>query len=493
MPISRVPHEMFFLDRTSSRSLQAQIGDAVVTAILSQQASAGARMPSSRRLADHLGVARMTVTLAYQELVSRGFLEPLARKGYVVADTDTVDNVGPVDHDPHPARPNSWDNILTNSLATRRRIVKPPNWRSLPYPFVYGQMDTSLFNHAAWRDCVRQATGRRDFDDMAGDLVASDDPLLVNYVRSRTLPRRGITVEADQILITVGAQHALWLAIELLTRQPLKAVCENPGYPDLLQSLRWCGAEVTTLDVDDDGLPPDRIPEGTGAVFVSPSHHSPTGATMPPGRRRQLLREADEKDFVIVEDDYEFEMSFVEAPSPALKSLDRNDRVLYAGSFSKALFPGVRLGYLVGPRAVIAEARELRSMMLRHPPGHLQRTVAYFLAGGHYDLLIRNMRQSFARRRATLLKALEDTDLTVAGASRFGGSSLWVRGPAGLDSTRLARELLADGVVIEPGAPFFDTSEPTSEYFRLGYSSISVKQIEAGMALIARRVREHCA
>ena len=103
-------------------------------------------------------------------------------------------------------------------------------------------------------------------------------------------------------------------------------------------------------------LPPDRVPAGTGAVFVTPSHHAPTGATMPMARRHALLRDADRRDFILVEDDYEFEMSFLEPPSPALKSLDRAGRVLYAGSFSKALFPGLRLGYLVGPRAFIDEA-----------------------------------------------------------------------------------------------------------------------------------------
>ena len=118
-----------------------------------------------------------------------------------------------------------------------------------------------------------------------------------------------------------------------------------------------------------------------------------------------------ERNFVIVEDDYEFEMSFLKPPSPSLKSLDRDDRVIYVGSFSKALFPGLRLGYLVGPEAFIREARNLRSLMLRHPPGHQQRTVAYFLALGHYDSLIRDLRMAFAERRKIMTSALEGEGL----------------------------------------------------------------------------------
>ncbi len=485
MKQARIPPDIFFLDRQSKRSLQGQIRETVIASILSHQAPPGTVLPSSRRLADHLGVARMTVTLAYQELIAQGYVEGQSRAGYRVAESETAQRIAASDGDSAPGNGQFWDRFLPDSLATRRRIQKPVDWRSLPYSFVYGQMDPTLFNHTAWRNCARQALGTRDFDAMAGDLVAADDPLLVNYIRARTLPRRGITAEPDQILVTVGAQNALWLVIALLTRRRIRAVCENPGYPDTIAALRWHGAEVTAVDIDDDGLPPERIPPGTDAVFVTPSHHAPTSTTMPKARRLQLLTDAEAQDFIVVEDDYEFEMSYLEPPSPALKSFDRNDRVLYVGSFSKSLFPGLRLGYLVGPRRVIAEARELRSLMLRHPAGHQQRTAAYFMAQGHFDMQIRNMRRQFARRREAMQRALEVTAFDVAGAARFGGSSLWVKGPAGLDATELARNLLDDGVLIEPGASFFDGEDCPKEFFRLGFSSIPADRIEMGIKLIA--------
>lgn len=483
----RIAPDVFFIDRSSKRALQTQIREAVVASIVSAQALPGALMPSSRKLAEHLGVARMTVSLAYQELVDQGFLETRKRSGYRVADTDAIPRlpIGGVVESIENSE--VWKNVLSENLVERQRIVKPQDWRSLRYPFVFGEMDTTLFKHSAWRECARQAMGKRDFDLMARN-DSTDDPLLVNYILSRMLPRRGITANPSQILITVGAQNAIWLAIELLTRGPLKAVCENPGYPDTLQALKWCGANVTTVDVDQHGLPPESIPQGTQAVFVTPSHHAPTGATMSRLRRAQLLEQAQARDFVIVEDDYEFEMSFIEPPSPALKAIDKDQRVLYAGSFSKALFPGLRLGYLVGPERVIAEARELRSMVLRHPPGHLQRTAAYFLAQGHYDLLIRDMRREFAMRREAVVAALEKSHLQLAGAARFGGTSLWVKAPAGVDTEILAKDLLADSVCIEPGAPFFADSRQPCEFFRLGYSSIPLENIANGVRLISEKV-----
>ncbi|SLN65391.1 HTH-type transcriptional regulatory protein GabR [Roseovarius litorisediminis] len=485
----RIAADVFFLDRTSKRPLQTQIREAVIASILSTQALPGSIMPSSRKLAEHLGVARMTVTLAYQDLVDQGYLETKSRSGYLVADTDAIPRLKIGDFKEPITNSDVWKDLLSENLAERRRIIKPKDWRTLPYPFVFGEMDSTIFKHSAWRECARQAMGKRDFDLMASN-EATDDPVLVNYILSRMLPRRGITAIPSQLLITVGAQHAIWLAIELLTRTPLKAVCENPGYPDTLQALRWCGADVTTVDVDQHGLPPDDIPVGTKAVFVTPSHHAPTGTTMSRSRRAQLLEQAQARDFVIVEDDYEFEMSFIEPPSPALKANDKDQRVLYAGSFSKALFPGLRLGYLVGPEPVIAEARELRSMMLRHPPGHLQRTAAYFLAQGHYDLLIRDMRRKFAQRRKAMIEALGKTNLEIAGAAQFGGSSLWIRAPSGINTENLARELINDGVVIEPGAPFFNGDNAPTEFFRLGYSSIPVERIEDGIRLIAERIQK---
>lgn len=484
-----IPAEVFFLDRNANAPLQVQLRQSLVSAILSKRLAPGSRLPSSRKLAKYLNVSRITVTLAYQELVSQGFLSSNARSSFQVSLS------APVPQLDRPPRTGvtcgvDWASKLVVEKSRRRKIIKPMDWQRYPYPFIYGQMDMSLFDHAAWRDCSRRALGRRDFEDMAGDVAGADDPMLVNHICSRTLPRRGINATPDEILVTVGAQNALWLVIQLLMKEGTHAVCENPGFPDLVEALRMSGTKITAIDVDQHGMPTDDIPCDVDAVFVTPSHHAPTAATMPMSRRQQLLKTADERDFAIIEDDYEFEMSFLRPPSPALKSLDDKGRVLYVGSFSKSVFPGLRLGYLVAPQPIIEAARNLRSLVLRHPPGHLQRTAAYFLALGHYDALIKRLRGEFEMRRAAVVRALNDEQIQISGAANFGGTSLWIEGPEGLDSLLLANQLRDDGVLIEPGTPFFENQNEACRYFRIAYSSIATSSIQEGIARIAKRIRE---
>ena len=330
-------------------------------------------------------------------------------------------------------------------------LAKPGDWRSYPYPFIYGQADATLFDHQNWRACALMALGRKDFEALTADYYTRDDPMLIDYIVRTILPRRGIAARPDEVLLTMGAQNALWMAATILLRPGRMAVQENPCYPGQKVVLQQSGAACTFVDVDADGLPPDRIPIGAHVVFTTASHQSPTNSTMPVARRRALLSRARAQDFVIVEDDYEFEMSFQKASSPALKSLDDEGRVIYVGSFSKSLFPGLRLGYLVGSEPFIREARSLRASVMRHPPGHIQRTCAYFLALGHYDSHLNRLAQSYRRRRQAMAEAITATGLTMAGQSAFGGSSFWMRAPEGVDCDALALRLRQRGVLIEPG------------------------------------------
>ena len=195
-------------------------------------------------------------------------------------------------------------------------------------------------------------------------------------------------------------------------------------------------------------------------------------------------------DAIIVEDDYEFEMSFLKPPSPALKSLDSDGRVVYVGSFSKSLFPGLRLGYLVGSEPFIKEARALRASVLRHPPGHIQRTAAYFLSLGHYDALVRRMGTALHERRKVMQQAIDDNGLQVAGQGAYGGSSYWMRTPENVDTSILAETLQSQGVLIEPGESFFGGESRPKHFYRLAYSSIPANRIAKGVEVVARAIKE---
>ncbi|MFQ5624349.1 MAG: PLP-dependent aminotransferase family protein [Paracoccaceae bacterium] len=475
---------MFFLDPEATGSLQMQIRQIVASAILSGRFRVGEKLPSSRKLAAHLGISRITVTLAYQELMADGYIASSGRSGYFVADTAPSPQPRPR-AGRRQGPPVAWERFVEERYSGARTVAKPLDWQKYRYPFIYGQADPGLFNHSAWRACAHRALGRRDFTSLTTDYAEADDPELVNFIARQTLPRRGIDARPEEILITMGAQNALWLVAEILLSRGTAAVIEEPGYPGLREILTHRKCRTVPLQVDDRGLPPKLIPEGTGLVFATPSHQAPTTVTMPMRRRHRLLRLAAERDFLIVEDDYEFEMSFLKPPTPALKSLDTGGRVIYIGSFSKSLFPGLRLGYLVGPENLIREARGLRSIVLRHIPGHIQRTTAYFLGLGHYDALVRRMREAFQKRREAMARAIDRYGLSPVHRSVFGGTSFWMEAPAGTDTADLAETLKRDGVLIEPGTAFFHGENPPRNFYRLAYSSIPAERIDAGVALIA--------
>lgn len=485
---STIAADSIFLRQTDAPTLQGRLAAALVRAILEGRASPGTRLPSSRKLAEALGISRMTVTLVYQELVGQGYLETLPRSGIAVAATVPHRKLKIAEVKSGVARLD-WSRWLSDELAPRRVIRKPSDWRSYRYPFIYGQPDARLFDHHAWRDCARRALGTRDFADLSADRYGADDPLLIDYICSNTLPRRGIHARPDEVLVTLGAQNALYLVVELLCRVDRLAVTEEPGYPDIAETLRRSRSPTTFLPVDNLGLNPELLPENTKLVMITPSHHIPTGSTMPLARRQDLLSRAKAQDFVIVEDDYDFEMSYQGPSAPALKSLDGEGRVLYIGSFSKSLFPGLRIGYLVASAPLIAKARALRTMQLRHPPGHLQRMTAYFLALGHYDAHIVRLRQALVKRREVLEQALSKTCLALESAAAAGGASVWLRGPDGLDSEALAERLKNDSVLIEPGAVFFENPPAPCPLFRLGYGSIDSDDIPRGVELVDAAVR----
>ena len=482
-----IPAEAFFLPPSTAGTLQSRIRGMVVQGILAGRLRPGDKMPSSRGLAVHLGISRITVTLAYADLVSSDYLTARGRSGYFVSESAPR-----VPEFPSVALRDEGVDFaaLTGGRWSRlARLNKPQDWDRYPYPFIYGQADASLFDHQNWRQCALRALGKRDFVALTSDYYERDDPILIEQVLRTILPRRGIAAREDEVLLTLGAQNALWIAAQVLLSNGGRAVVENPGYPGLRAILEPSGAEVVPVDVDAYGLPPERV-AGADVVFTTASHQCPTNATMPVSRRVALLEAASRDGFVIVEDDYEFEMSFLKPVAPALKSLDREGRVVYAGSFSKSIFPGMRLGYLVASPSFIAEARALRALVLRHPPGHIQRTVAYFLADGHYDALINRMRTAFRRRRQVMEEAITDQGLMVAGQGGFGGSSYWMRAPEGVDTEDLALRLRARGVLIEPGRAFFHPARSSKSFYRLAYSSIAPAQIPEGLARIAAGLRE---
>ncbi|MEZ5812738.1 MAG: PLP-dependent aminotransferase family protein [Rhizobiaceae bacterium] len=479
---------LFSIAPHSGQTLQAQIRQAIVAAILDRQISAKMPLPSCRVLAQKLGVARGTVVLAFQQLVDQGFLIARERRGHFVNPEilATPDQPKRTSHTNRQAI--DWHKRAQSSALALPKPIKPVNWQKSAYPFIYGQFDPSMFPTTEWRECNRMALAVLEIHNWASDMFELDDPLLVEQIQARMLPRRGIFASPDEIMITLGAQNALYMLAALLMGRGARVAVEDPGYPDARSIFRLAGAETVPVRVDEHGLVVSDIPADCGFAFVTPSHQCPTMVSMTAARRNELLGHAADNDMIVIEDDYDSQL-LDDAPELALKSLDHSGRVIYVGSLSKTLAPGLRVGYIVAPRELITELRALRRFVMRHPPANNQRAVALFLSLGHHETLVRKLASAFRERREQVIRSVANHLPEWSSGYTAGGTSLWLKGPASTDVDRLAALAYERGVLIEPGAVFFAGAGKPKNYMRIGISSIPVRSIDKGITELARAAR----
>jgi GntR family transcriptional regulator/MocR family aminotransferase len=475
---------LFRISPESGQTLQAQIRQAIVAAILDRQIAASMPLPSCRVLAEKLGVARGTVVLAFQQLVDQGFLVARERRGHFVNPEVLATPAKPGQRPAGGTSDVDWKAMRRIMASDLPAPLKQENWIKSSYPFVYGQFDPALFPTAEWRECNRMALAVLEIRAWAADMVDRDDPLLIEQIQARLLPRRGIFANPDEIIVTLGAQNALYMLASLLMGKDTKVAMEDPGYPDARSIFRLAGAEVAPVPVDADGLVTAGIPADADFVFTTPSHHCPTMVPMAQTRRDDLLARAARDNQIVIEDGYDSQL-IDDAPQQALKSQDRSGRVIYVGSMSKTLAPGLRMGYIVAPAELIAELRALRRFMFRHPPANNQRAVALFLSLGHHEALVRRLSGAFEERRRRLAQAISAFLPEWRATDAAGGTSLWLEGPRGLDTRALAESAAARSVIVEPGERFFDRGPRPARFMRLGFSSISLQHIEPGIRELA--------
>ena len=484
---------LFQLPPQPALPLQGRLRLAVVQAILDGRLGAGAPLPSSRELAAVLGMSRTTVTSAYLQLTDEGFLETRPRSGVFVAK-----NAKPLSaalpeplsaaSGPSGAAP-AWNRRVLRSLIGRPTLAKPDRWRDYPYPFVYGTHDPQLFPTEDFRECCARSLARSQLPHWTPDFDTDDVPELIEQIRTRLLPKRGVFAHRSEIIVTVGAQHAYYLLADALLDGSQRVGLEEPGHPHARNSFALRRPRWVEVAVDAEGLVVDALP-AVDYLFVTPSHQSPTTATLSLERRQCLLRKAELQDFVVIEDDYEAENLYEGTPMPALKSLDKTGRVIYVGSVSKSLSPALRLGYIVAPRALIEELRAIRHAMVRHPSAFLQHAYALFLSLGHHESHARRVNQAMQERLALAAHALREHLPDFEFTLPQGGASIWVRAPAGVDAGELALIARRHGVLIEAGGVFFAKPPSPCPFFRLRLSSIAAGQIAAGIRALGLAAAE---
>ena len=485
---STVWNKLFVHFESSGGTRQAQLRAMVVHGILSGIIPPGMPVPPSRALAKQLGVSRNTVALALQSLLERGFLVSRERSGLYV-NPDILKSQAGVTTSANPAACDlRWARRFRSSPSTQRNIVKPSDWQSFRFPFIYGQFDDSLLPVADWRECEQHSLHVQAMRAWSRDHIDRDPEPLIAQIQQRLLPARGIWAGRDEILVTAGAQMGVYLLSQLLLDRRSVVGIEDPGYPDARNTFTLRARSVTPLPVDEQGLRLGADVAQCRYIYVTPSHQCPTTVTLSGERRRLLLEVARRNDIVIFEDDHESELNFSSRPSPALKSLDSEGRVIYIGSLSKTLSHGLRIGYVVAPAELIRELRALRRLVMRHPASNNAHAAARFIAQGYHDAFIRRLNLTYRARRKALLDALAEYLPQFEVSRSIGGSAVWIRTPRGIDTDLLVREAGSAGVLIEPGSVFFAHAAGPCRHFRMGYSAIAEPLIRDGVRQLARLV-----
>ena len=450
----------------------------------------GARVMSTRAQAAELGVSRTTVTAVYEQLTAEGFLvTSTGRAARVASPLAAGMPSGKVPK--RQAKP-----VPSLSRFGRRvaHISAPALQHTEParFDFLYGAVASRDFPSLAWRRAYQAVLLRQQHSLYY--MPAEGDPALRRALQGYLRRARGIACDAEQILVVHGSQQAIDLCARLLLDAGDAFVFENPGYLMARHCFEATGARLLTTPVDGLGLDTGRLPEDGGArlAYVTPSHQFPLGGVLPIGRRQALLQWAVRHDAWIIEDDYDGEFRYGQRPIDALQSIDTDGRVIYVGTFSKALSPQLRLGYMVLPHALVPVFRQAKRLADRHAPMLEQQVLASLIESGAYERHVRRMRRENERRRAALLQAITQylpKDVRIDGTAAGLHVVLWLPSLSAQQEAALVATARREGVGVYPVGllftpPTFD-EPPRSAGLILGYASLSIEQIQQGISILA--------
>lgn len=463
-------------------------------AILEGRLARGTQVPSTRDLAHQYGVARGTAVAAYDQLIAEGYLEGRHGAGTFVRD------VLPDAHFRAPRASASRRSVKLHreansvSFSARSAALRASPFNLRPdqagIPFAFQRPDLHAFPKEVWSRLAGKRARGLSSSELGGFDLAGYAPLrraIADYLGAM----RGVACTPEQVLVLPSVQFGLYLAAELLLEQGDIAWIEDPGYRGAVAVLRAAGVHLVPIPVDNDGFDvahalararPARL------VYLTPAHQAPLGVALDLGRRLTLLDWAHHANGWIFEDDYDSEYRYAGKPLAAMQSLDERGRVIYAGCFTKTLFPALRIAYLVLPPALVDAFTSARSVLIRFPPVADQLVLADFIEAGHYARHLRRMREIYAERRSALVNALEaelGEQLKIMGNAT--GLDLTCRLAKGLSESDIVAAATRDGLLLRALSFTYLTARDAGVV--LGFSSISPARIRAGVQTLARVIR----
>ena len=446
--------------------------------ILCGALKAGGRLPSTRELAEQLGVSRTVVLLAYDQLLAEGFAEGRAGSGTYVPEG--------LSHNA-PERRKSLARLHLSrfgaaAAAAIGSIDDVPQNRPAPprYDFAYSRSDIETFPFAQWRRIllrqVRMAPVRAlDYGPAVGSLDLRE-AICAHLRRSR-----GVVCDSSEVIVVNGSQQALDLIARVLVEPGDPVAIEDPQYNGTREVLRAAGAQLLPVAVDRDGIDPAQLPDQARLVFVTPSHQFPTGAVLPLARRMALLKWARRKNCVIVENDHDGEFHYEGRPLESLQGLDTEGRIVYLGTFSRTVFSALRIGYLIVPKSLTQAFTAAKWLNDLHSATLEQQTLAEFISSGMYELHLRRLRRRNTARRNALMEAIQKylgARVEVTGDSSGTHIVLWPR--KRIAEIAVVAKAASRGVGIY-GMSHCYLGQPAQTGLMLGYSRLNEREIHEGI------------
>lgn len=387
------------LKRSGKRPMYMQIYDFYKVKIEKGMMDYEEKLPSIRELSRDLSVSKITIQMAYDQLLSEGYIENKNRARYTVAQLQEVQmlntNKSSLSSLPH-------QNILPTPRPSDKKTPSSP----IIYDFSSGEMDPIGFDFALWKRYMSKSF--QDSSRLTGYGHLQGEPELRKEISKYISQSRGVNISWDQIIVAPGVQYLLSILCSLLQLKYHSIAFEDPGFQMGQQLFQDRNYEIHNIPMSEDGIQiPSLSSSNTRLVYVSPSHQFPTGLIMPVGQRKRLLHWAEEVDGLIIEDDYDSEFRYYGHPIPALKGLDSMDRVIYLGSFSKIIPPSIRISYMVLPQTLMNEFHEKSHLYKQSTSTIEQLTLASFMHDGHMEKQIRRLRKYYQSKRQAILASLD--------------------------------------------------------------------------------------
>lgn len=474
------------LPARDSRLLLRSLHQQLRAAILDGRLQPGLRLPTTRAFAVAYGVSRNTAVAAYDLLLSEGYVLTRHRAGTYVADQLPHRT----DHRPTADKPvvpgAAGDRRLNPYWRVLAAPIAAPSHLPLRHDFRVGIPETTAFAFDVWRR-LSAKTLRILARSPATYAEPQGQPTLQEAIAGHVSFARAVACRPEDIIVTAGAQQAFnLLARILITPGRTVVAMEEPGYPPAAASFAAAGANIVPVPVDQDGLMVDRLPNDTRVILVTPSHQFPLGPVMSLPRRAALLEFAQKHGAVIIEDDYDGEFRFGARPLDALQTLDRTESVFYVGTFSKSMFPALRLGFIVttpwAQRALVV-AKQAADW---HCSVATQETLAAFIAQGHLARHVRKMREIYAARRQALLSCLQsDFGHQLEPFPSAAGLHLAARMTSSVDADALVQRARQYGIGITSLSAFY-AGTPDRHGLVFGYGAIAADAIVQGLAGLKR-------